>query len=75
MIIINTHTDNGRSHGQWFKSSYSSEGGTDCVEACPQPGIVHVRDSKRNTENGPVITFPLAAWTSFTHEIAGRPSA
>ncbi|MER5917555.1 DUF397 domain-containing protein [Streptomyces sp. NPDC001982] len=54
---------------------YSSEQGTDCVEACPQPGVVHIRDSKQNAENGPHVTFPLTAWASFTQQIAGRPSA
>ncbi|WP_323452008.1 DUF397 domain-containing protein [Streptomyces yaizuensis] len=71
---MNTHTGNVRPYGQWFKSSYSSEGGTDCVEACPQPGAVHIRDSKRNTENDPHLTFALAAWSSFTHQIVSRPS-
>ncbi|MFF3277217.1 DUF397 domain-containing protein [Streptomyces chrestomyceticus] len=75
LITINTHPNTGRPYGEWFKSSYSSEQGTDCVEACPQPGMVQVRDSKCVTEGGAVITIPQAAWTSFTHHIAGRPSA
>ncbi|MEV7470875.1 DUF397 domain-containing protein [Streptomyces kronopolitis] len=75
LITINTHTDTGRPYGEWFKSSYSSEQGTDCVEACPQPDAVHIRDSKRNAETGPVLTFPLTAWAAFTQQIAGRPSA
>ncbi|WSJ91454.1 DUF397 domain-containing protein [Streptomyces sp. NBC_01304] len=70
---MNTHTDTGRPYGEWFKSSYSSEQGTECVETCPQPDTVHVRDSKQNTEGGPHLSFPLAAWTSFTNQIAGRP--
>lgn len=44
------------------------------MEACPQPGAVHIRDSKRNTENDPHLTFALAAWSSFTHQIVSRPS-
>ncbi|WP_327359534.1 DUF397 domain-containing protein [Streptomyces sp. NBC_01304] len=75
MITINTHTDTGRPYGEWFKSSYSSEQGTDCVEACPEPDVVHIRDSKRKAENGPVLTFPQVAWTSFAHHITGRASA
>ncbi|WJV51686.1 DUF397 domain-containing protein [Streptomyces flavofungini] len=73
MSTVHTHTDTGRPYGEWFKSSYSSEQGTDCVEACPQPGTVYVRDSKQNAEGGPHLAFPLAAWTSFTQQIACRP--
>ncbi|MFC8824028.1 DUF397 domain-containing protein [Streptomyces sp. NPDC057137] len=61
LITINTHTETGRPYGEWFKSSYSSEQGTDCVEACPQTGVVHIRDSKRNADNGPRLIFPLTA--------------
>ncbi|OON72344.1 DUF397 domain-containing protein [Streptomyces tsukubensis] len=72
---MNAHSNNGRPNGQWFKSSYSSEGGTDCVEACPYPGAVHIRDSKQNAEDGARLTFPLAAWTSFTRQVTRHPSA
>ncbi|MFD7668129.1 DUF397 domain-containing protein [Streptomyces sp. NPDC059788] len=74
MITINAHTGDGRRYGQWFKSSYSSEGGTECVEACPQPGRVHMRDSKQNAEGGPHLTFPLTAWAAFLQQTAGRLS-
>ncbi|MER7759435.1 DUF397 domain-containing protein, partial [Streptomyces sp. NPDC097619] len=40
-------TTNGREHGQWFKSSYSGNPSSECVEACPQPGAVFIRDSKQ----------------------------
>ena len=30
----------------WFKSSYSSNDGPDCVEVALAPATVHVRDSK-----------------------------
>ncbi|MET9350722.1 DUF397 domain-containing protein [Streptomyces termitum] len=54
---------------QWFKSSYSSNGGA-CVEvagnlAAPQ-GIVPVRDSK--VPAGPVVTVGTSAFAAFiTH--------
>ncbi|MFE0059939.1 DUF397 domain-containing protein [Streptomyces sp. NPDC059003] len=60
------HTASSRTFGEWFKSSYSSEGGTECVETCPLPNAVRVRDSKQLHEEGPVVTFTSAAWSSFT---------
>ncbi|MFF3175027.1 DUF397 domain-containing protein [Streptomyces sp. NPDC057900] len=51
---------------QWFKSSYSNNGGT-CVEWAPAHaavvGVVPVRDSKNL--NGPVLDIPAYAFTSF----------
>ncbi|GHA69428.1 DUF397 domain-containing protein [Streptomyces termitum] len=50
---------------QWFKSSYSSNGGN-CVEVAtntaPQ-GIVPVRDSKVSA--GPVVTVGASAFAAF----------
>ncbi|MFF3982328.1 DUF397 domain-containing protein [Streptomyces sp. NPDC001828] len=63
MITINTHTANGRPYGEWFKSPYSSEGGGQCLEACPEPTSVRVRDSKQ--EAGPVLTFTSVAFAAF----------
>ncbi|MFD9535086.1 DUF397 domain-containing protein [Streptomyces sp. NPDC060010] len=62
-----------RPYGQWFKSSYSGDASGNCVEACPQPGAVHVRDSKRNAgTDAPVLGFTTAAWAAFaTHTGAG----
>ncbi|MEU5340828.1 DUF397 domain-containing protein [Streptomyces sp. NPDC020766] len=47
----------------WFKSSFSSSEGDDCVETATTPATIHVRDSK-NAE-GPQVTLSLAAWSSF----------
>lgn len=58
-----------RTRGDWFKSSYSGEGGNACVEALYQPGRpVQVRDSKRCGEPGgyPVLAFSPTAWAAFT---------
>ncbi|MEU3570455.1 DUF397 domain-containing protein [Kitasatospora sp. NPDC036755] len=47
----------------WFKSSYSSNEGAECVEVAETPGTVHVRDSK--DKSGPQLAFEPAAWGAF----------
>lgn len=47
----------------WFKSSYSSDQGDDCVEVATLPSTIHVRDSKISA--GPELTLSPAAWTPF----------
>ncbi|MFG2986223.1 DUF397 domain-containing protein [Streptomyces sp. NPDC048258] len=65
-------TSNVRQYGQWFKSSYSGGTSDQCVEACPQPGAIHVRDSKRNGETGaPILAFSTAAWSTFAANAGG----
>lgn len=54
-----------RLDSRWRKSSYSGNGGADCVEAGTAPGTVLVRDTK-NHAVGPVLRFTLADWTRFT---------
>ncbi|MGW1881578.1 DUF397 domain-containing protein [Streptomyces sp. NPDC001970] len=53
----------------WFKSSYSSGEGGQCVEVAPRPGVVHVRDSKDTTV--PILTVPAQAWDAFVGFAAG----
>ncbi|MFE7762353.1 DUF397 domain-containing protein [Streptomyces sp. NPDC057438] len=56
----------------WFKSSYSSASGDDCVEvAVALPHAIHVRDSKANTAPGPQLTLSPAAWADFVPYAAG----
>ncbi|WP_405164985.1 DUF397 domain-containing protein [Nocardia sp. NBC_01499] len=51
------------SGANWFKSSYSNQGG-DCVEiAHIAEGMVGVRDSKNPT--GPALVFTSSAWDAF----------
>ncbi|MCY0940183.1 MULTISPECIES: DUF397 domain-containing protein [Streptomyces] len=51
----------------WFKSSYSGDPNGNCVEAHPQPGAVHIRDSKRVGEpQHDVLGFSTKAWAAFT---------
>ncbi|GHG31972.1 DUF397 domain-containing protein [Streptomyces zaomyceticus] len=52
----------------WFKSSYSSGDGDNCVEVAACPSTVHVRDSKNPT--GPQLALDPAAWTEFLSRLA-----
>ncbi|MFF9016257.1 DUF397 domain-containing protein [Streptomyces sp. NPDC014870] len=47
----------------WFKSSYSSEQGGNCVEVATCPHTVHVRDSKDTAI--PALTVSPDAWSRF----------
>ncbi|MGY5007340.1 DUF397 domain-containing protein [Streptomyces sp. 900105755] len=47
----------------WFKSSYSTGNGGECVEVVEAPGAVHIRDSK--SRSGPVLTVTPEAWAGF----------
>jgi hypothetical protein len=48
----------------WRKSSYSGNGGANCVETGNAPGIVLVRDTK--DRDGGTLAFTADAWASFT---------
>ena len=49
---------------RWVKSSYSGNGGGDCVEVARNlPGIVAVRDSKN--PDGPVLMVSKDEWARF----------
>lgn len=54
-------------HSGWRKSSYSGNGGADCVEVATGPGAVGVRDSK--DPHGPVLVISQGAWTRFLARI------
>ncbi|WP_328394559.1 DUF397 domain-containing protein [Streptomyces sp. NBC_00390] len=47
----------------WFKSSYSSGAGGECVEVAARPRVVYVRDSKDTTV--PMLTVQVQAWDAF----------
>lgn len=57
------HTVQSVPEAAWFKSSYSSGGGGECVEVAAAATRVHVRDSKQTS--GPVLTVGSGAWTGF----------
>ncbi|UUU33180.1 DUF397 domain-containing protein [Streptomyces sp. CA-210063] len=50
---------------KWFKSSYSSNEGPECVEVAisPTAPTVHVRDSKDH--QGAQLAFTNGSWTAF----------
>ncbi len=54
----------------WFKSSYSTNDGPDCVEVAADPGTVHVRDSKNVP--GPQLGFASGTWADFVTYAAGN---
>ncbi|MZE68078.1 DUF397 domain-containing protein [Streptomyces sp. SID5789] len=47
----------------WFKSSYSTGSGGECIEAAVRPATVHVRDSKDTTRAG--LAVDSTAWAAF----------
>jgi Domain of unknown function (DUF397) len=49
---------------RWRKSSYSGNGGGDCVEVARNlPGVVAIRDSKN--PDGPVLIISRNEWARF----------
>ncbi|MFD7691226.1 DUF397 domain-containing protein [Streptomyces sp. NPDC059781] len=53
----------------WRKSSYSNEGGGDCLEVADNlPGLTPVRDSKN--PQGPALLFAADAWNHFIASLA-----
>jgi hypothetical protein len=53
-------------HG-WRKSSYSGNGGGDCVEVGRSYGGILVRDSKDRP--GPILAVAFDAWITFTDRV------
>jgi hypothetical protein len=47
----------------WFKSSYSTGSGGECVEVATRPGTVRVRDSKDTTRAA--LAVQPSAWAAF----------
>ncbi|MGP4089690.1 DUF397 domain-containing protein [Streptomyces sp. KR55] len=56
----------------WFKSSYSTSDGPECVEVATSPGTVHIRDSK--IKDSARLSVPDAAWSAFVPFAADRPT-
>jgi hypothetical protein len=52
---------------RWRKSSYSAEGGSDCVEVAFARVGASVRDSKNAT--GPVLDLSEQAWRRFVADL------
>jgi len=51
----------------WRKSSYSGNGGGNCVEVADSVGVVLVRDTSDRA--GVVLDIPVAAWRQFMMEL------
>ncbi|WP_371625373.1 DUF397 domain-containing protein [Streptomyces sp. NBC_01116] len=49
----------------WFKSSYSTNDGPQCIEVAAAPSTIHVRDTKQLPADGPHLGFAPAAWAAF----------
>ncbi|MGP4086909.1 DUF397 domain-containing protein [Streptomyces sp. KR55] len=54
----------------WFKSSYSTGDGGECVEVAATPAAVLIRDSKQLA--GPVLAVEAKAWAGFVTVASGR---
>jgi Domain of unknown function (DUF397) len=53
---------------RWRKSSYSGNGGGDCVEVARNlAGVVLVRDSK--DQAGPALAFTYEAWSALVQGV------
>ncbi|MEV0598628.1 DUF397 domain-containing protein [Streptomyces sp. NPDC050315] len=54
----------------WFKSSYSTADGPDCVEVAVAAGSIRIRDSK--DPEGPQLAVGAASWAAFvTYAVRG----
>jgi Domain of unknown function (DUF397) len=52
---------------RWQKSSYSGNGGSDCVEVAAADHVL-VRDTKQDRA-GPVLRYTPEAWRRFTGQV------
>ena len=59
-----------RLNSGWRKSSYSGNGGANCVETGSVTGAVLIRDTK-DRGNGPVLRVTPAEWRRFAASIKG----
>ncbi|MFD8270955.1 DUF397 domain-containing protein [Streptomyces flaveolus] len=53
---------------RWYKSSYSSGSGGDCVEVADTGAAVLIRDSKQ--PDAALLAVPTAQWTAFVRMAA-----
>ena len=56
---------------EWFKSSYSTADGPECVEVAFAPRAIHVRDSKYT--QGPQLAFGPQQWAAFVAYTGDQP--
>ncbi|GAA1514101.1 hypothetical protein GCM10009677_54110 [Sphaerisporangium rubeum] len=53
----------GMNDGNWYKSSYSSGNGENCVEVAGMAGVIAVQDSKDPARG--VLRVPVGEWRCF----------
>jgi hypothetical protein len=58
---------------RWRKSTFSGNGGPDCVEVANRRGHALVRDTKQDG-HGPVLQLGAAAWRRFMTELKAGTS-
>ncbi|MFI1723155.1 DUF397 domain-containing protein [Streptomyces sp. NPDC020489] len=54
----------------WFKSSYSSGQGGECLEVALTPTTVHIRDSKTTGTASPALHVAPSTWAAFLAALA-----
>ncbi|RLU78116.1 DUF397 domain-containing protein [Streptomyces griseocarneus] len=50
----------------WFKASYSTNSGANCVSVAELTEQIAIRDSKQPA--GPIFAVPTTVWAHFVHE-------
>ncbi|MFJ5264397.1 DUF397 domain-containing protein [Streptomyces sp. NPDC088387] len=68
-MMTSPTTDTG-SALEWFKSSYSTADGPECVEVAFAPETIHIRDSKHT--QGPRLAVSTPHWAAFVSYAAGH---
>ena len=58
---------------RWRKSSYSGNGGTDCVEVGTPADADRVLVRDTQDRGGPVLRFSPAAWRRFAAQVKQHP--
>ncbi|ATL31054.1 DUF397 domain-containing protein [Streptomyces formicae] len=66
-MTIKPSANEGAAGLEWFKISYSTNEGPECVEVADGTGLVHVRDSKR--KSGARLASGTAGWTAFVTRV------
>lgn len=53
----------------WFKSSYSTNEGGECLEIAITPTTIHIRDSKNPADATPALAVTPTTWTAFLRTV------
>ena len=66
--MINASSANSADELEWFKSSYSTSDGPECVEVASTSASIFVRDSK--DKEGVHLNFRTISWSAFASFVA-----